>query len=499
VRLGRGARLFGEEYVNADLCSPYAGGTVLINRPYFSGPLNPAAPLLPPRKHMYMEQNKIRVLIVDDEKNLREVLQAELSADDFTVSVAECGDKALSLLEQEEYDVLVLDLTMPGLGGIEVLTRIKASENPVEIIILTANATISTAVEAIKLGAYDYLRKPAGLDELEAVIRKAHESRKLKSECVLLKTRLKRQTEERRLIGESPPMRELLETVKKVAPTDYPVLIAGESGVGKELIAIAMHRESDRADGPFVPLNCGAIPENMIESELFGHEKGAFTGACVRKLGLLELASNGTLFLDEIGDMSPSMQVKLLRVIETARFYRLGGTREVCVNVRVLSATNKDLKAGIMNGSFRSDLYYRIAGVTIHVPPLRERKQDIPRFVEHCTGRTQAFRQKQFSAEAMEILTEYAWPGNVRELQNVVQRALLLSKADVIMPSDLPSDLSGPGRGDVRRLDDLEDLEREHILKVLAKTGGHREKAAGELGIHPKTLRRKLADYGVEH
>jgi DNA-binding NtrC family response regulator len=440
-------------------------------------------------------QERIKVLIIDDEKNLREVLQAELSAGEFIVSVAESGDKALPLLEKNEYDVLVLDLTMPGLGGIEVLKQMKAADIPAEIIILTANATVSTAVEAMKLGAYDYLRKPVDLDEFEAVIKKAHEAKKLKSECVLLKTHLKRQTEEQQLIGESPVMRDLMATVKKVARTDYAVLIAGESGVGKELIANALHRESDRTDGPFVPLNCGAIPESMIESELFGYEKGAFTGACMRKLGLLELASNGTLFLDEIGDMSPSMQVKLLRVIETARFFRLGGTRELNVNVRIISATNKDLKAELARGSFRSDLYYRIAGVTVQVPPLRERKEDIPRIVEHCKSRTQAFKHKQFSDESMKMLSGYAWPGNVRELRNVVQRALLLSKADMIVPEDLPRDLSGPCRADAGR---LEDVEREHILKILAKTGGQREKAADMLGIHPRTLRRKLADYGVE-
>jgi len=443
-----------------------------------------------------MENTNIKVLVVDDEKNLRDVLQAELSAADFIVAAAEDGDKAFALLEKNEYDVLLLDLNMPGLGGIEVLKRIKSSDIPIEVVILTANATIPTAVEAMKLGAYDYLRKPFDLDELEAVIKKASESGKLRTECVLLKTQLKRQAEEQQLIGDSPAMQELMQTVRKVAPTDYAVLISGESGVGKELIARSLHRESARADGPFIAINCGAIPEPMIESELFGHEKGAFTGACARKLGLFELANNGTLFLDEIGDMPPALQVKLLRVIETARFYRVGGTRELNVNVRVLSATNKDLKAEIMRGVFRNDLYYRITGVTVLVPPLRERKEDIPRFIEHCSGRPQAFKRKRFSAEAMRILTEYAWPGNVRELQNVVQRALLLSKAEVIAPTDLPLDLSGPRRVNAGR---LEDLEREHILKALEMAGGHREEAADMLGIHPRTLRRKLAEYGVEN
>jgi transcriptional regulator with PAS, ATPase and Fis domain len=295
-------------------------------------------------------------------------------------------------------------------------------------------------------------------------------------------------------------MLELLEIAKKVAASDFPVLIIGESGSGKELIAKSIYRESARADGPFVAINCGAIPDNMIESELFGYEKGAFTGAHARKLGLLEIANNGTLFLDEIGDMPLPLQVKLLRVIETGTFFRLGGTRDLKVDLRIVSATNKNLKAEIEKGTFRQDLFYRIAALTVRIPPLRERAEDIELLIDHFANSTPGFKAKQFSKEALKILTGYAWPGNVRELQHVIHRALLLSKGDVIGPSDLPADLdpipqSGQSGTGGKRLD---ELEKEHILAVLRDSGGQRGKAAEVLGIDPKTLYRKLQTYGIK-
>ncbi len=437
----------------------------------------------------------MKLLIADDEKNIRQVLHTELSADHIEIDEAENGRRALDLLEQDEYDVLLLDMNMPGLGGIDVLKKMKSLDIPTEVIVLTANATVSTAVEAMKLGAYDYLTKPFRLEELSPVIEKAYEKKRLRSENLLLKTQMRRQAECKQLVAESRIMRELLETVNKVAQSDFPVLITGESGAGKELIAARIHRESKRAGGPFVPLNCGAIPENMIESELFGHERGAFTGAHMKKPGLLEVANNGTLFLDEIGDMPPSLQVKLLRVMETGSFFRLGGTREQKVDVRMLAATNKDLKAELAKGSFRQDLFYRITGITVPVAPLRERREDIPALIEHFRAGNSDFRQKRFSPEALKALAEYGWPGNVRELQNVVHRALLLSKGDVIEPSDLACELSmDQGAAGAR----LEDVERDHILRILRSVGGQRGKAAEELGIDPKTLYRKLAGYGVK-
>jgi len=436
----------------------------------------------------------MRILIADDEKNIRELLRDELADRGSRVAVAENGLNALALLEKEEFDVLLLDLNMPGLAGLEVLKKLKEQDIPTEVIILTAHATVLNAVEAMKLGAYDYLMKPFKLVELAPVIEKAYEKKKLRTENLLLKTQIKKQSEVRTLIAESTVMREVIERSKKFAQSDFPVLITGESGTGKELIARIIHNASARADRSYVVINCGALPETMIESELFGYEKGAFTGAQAKKPGLLEIAHEGTLFLDEIGDMPLSLQVKLLRVIETGSFYRLGGTREQQVSVRIISATNKNLKSGIEQGVFREDLYYRISALTVHLPPLRERKEDIVPMIEHCRRGNPAFKQKRFSSDALKILSNHAWPGNVRELQNVVHHILLLSETDQVELVDLPCDLSGrPGSGSIR----LDDLEREHILRVLREAGGDRSKAADALGIHPRTLMRKLSAFGV--
>ncbi len=436
-----------------------------------------------------------KVMIADDEKNIRELLRDALSTLVSHVVSVENGTQALELLEKEEFDVLLLDMNMPGLDGIEVLKRIRSREIPTEVVILTAHATVMTAVEAMKLGAYDYLMKPFKIVELAPVIEKAYDKKKLCIENLLLKTQVKKQSEVSNLIVESPVMRDVVERSKKIAQSDFPVLITGESGTGKELIARIIHNASSRADRSYVAINCGALPETMIESELFGYEKGAFTGAQAKKPGLLEIAHEGTLFLDEIGDMPLSLQVKLLRVIETGNFYRLGGTREQQVSVRIISATNKNLKSGIENGTFRGDLYYRISALTVHLPPLRERKEDIVPLIEHFRSSSPVFKQKQFSSEAISILTGCAWPGNVRELQNVVHHVLLLSRNDLIEPADLPRDLgSCPGVGSIR----LDDLEREHILRILKQSGGERNRAAEALGVHPRTLARKLAEYGIE-
>jgi DNA-binding NtrC family response regulator len=444
-----------------------------------------------------MENFPVKILIADDEKNVRNFICSELSAGGAEVNEAENGPRALELLEKKEYDVLLLDLNMPGLGGIDVLKMMKSLDILTEVIILTANATISTAVEAMKLGAYDYLTKPFRLQDLSPIIEKACEKKKLCSENILLRTQLKRQTEGRQLITKSQLMLDLLATVKQVATTDYPVLITGETGTGKEHIARIMHRESLRAELPFVAINCGALPESMIESELFGYEKGAFTGAHARKPGLLEVAHTGTLFLDEIGDMPAPLQVKLLRVIESGSFFRLGGIREMKVNVRLVSATNKDLQAEIEKGAFRQDLYYRVTMLIVHVPPLRKRREDIPVLIEYFIDSSQAFKHKKFSKEAITVLTDYDWPGNVRELQNVIHRVLLLSTSNVIKPSDLPADLiRGPRL--VKSSRRLEDVEREHILRVLTDVRGQKGKAAEALGMDPKTLYRKLCAYGIK-
>ena len=437
----------------------------------------------------------IKILLADDEKSLRTVLVIELTDAGYEITATDSGTKAAELIENEEFDVLLLDLNMPGIGGIDVLKRIKCAEIPTEVIILTGHGTVHTAVEAMKLGAYDFLTKPFKIEELRAIIDKAFEKKRLRSENIALKTQIRRQSESHEIVTKSPLMLDILETVRKVGASDLPVLVYGESGVGKELIARSVHEASKRAEGHFVAINCGAIAENMIESELFGHEKGSFTGAHARKLGLLEIAGEGTLFLDEIGELPAPLQVKLLRAIETGKFFRVGGVKEVRVSLRFVSATNKDLKAEVDGGRFRADLYYRISALSIHIPPLRERRDDIPVLIEHFKEQEPSFKRKKFSKKALEALARYRWPGNVRELQHMVHRILLLSPADEIGEHDLPPDLAGPADAAGDR---LEDMERAHILRILRETGGQRSNTADRLGIDPKTLYRKLQSYGVK-
>lgn len=438
----------------------------------------------------------IRVLIADDEKNIRELLRDSLETAVVAVTAVESGTHALQELVQQEYDILLLDLQMPGMDGISVLKEMKTGDISTEVIILTANATVETAVEAMKLGAYDYLMKPFRMGELLPVIEKAFEKKNLRTENVLLKAQVRKQSQVD-LVIESPAMKSVIERAQKVATADLPVLISGESGTGKELIARFIHNASPRAEGSYVAINCGALPENMIESELFGHEKGAFTGAQSRKPGLLEIAHQGTLFLDEIGDMPLPLQAKLLRAIEAGTFYRLGGTREQKVNIRFLSATNKELKEEIRKGSFREDLFFRISALTVHIPPLRERPEDIVPLIEHIRSHSPGFKRKRFSNASLKVMNAYTWPGNVRELQNVVHHQLLLSEDDIIEPDDLPQELT-ERQAPIGSSTRLDDLEREHILRMLEQTGGNRSKAAEALGIHPRTLSRKLTEYGVE-
>jgi DNA-binding NtrC family response regulator len=436
----------------------------------------------------------MKIIIADDDKNLRMVLKNELADAGFDVYEADNGKKTIDMLKKDEYDVLILDLNMPNLNGLDVLKKIKKLEITTETIILTAHATVSTAVEAMKLGAYDFITKPFQIEELLAITEKAYEKKNLVRENLLLKSHIKRQTTAQDIITKNPQMLELLETIKKVSSSDLPILIVGESGVGKELIAKTIHNTSNRSDGPFIPLNCGAIPETMLESELFGHEKGAFTGAYVQKLGLLEISNHGILFLDEIGELTSQLQGKLLRVIETGSFFRVGGVKEINVDVRFVSATNKDIKKEVETRKFRSDLYYRISALNFFIPSLRDRKEDIPLIVDYIIEKNTDFKNKKLSKKAIKVLSEYEWPGNVRELQNVIYRALFLSKGDMIEPADLPFDIITKHEGFSAR---LEDIEREHILKVLREVGGQKGKAAEVLGVNPKTLYRKLSSFGI--
>jgi two-component system, NtrC family, response regulator HydG len=433
-----------------------------------------------------------RLLVVEDDPALREVLCDQLRSLGHTVQEASSVAGALEELGRAEFEVALLDLMLTDGSGIEILSRIAEEDLPTEAIVLTGYASVDTAIEAMKLGAYDYMTKPARLNELEILVQKASEKSRLRRENASLKIRLGQQERDFGLITEDAGMKELMATVARVAPSDLPVLIQGESGTGKELIARAIHTASARAQHPFVAINCAAMAEGLLESELFGHEKGSFTGAVVRKPGLFEVADKGVLFLDEIGEVSPAVQVKILRAIETREILRVGSTRPVRVDVRIVSATNKDVKAEMQEGRFREDLYYRLNGVTLRLPPLRERRGDIALLARHFLDRFGP--RKQLSPRALETLTAYAWPGNVRELQMVIHRAAILALKDTIDAEDLPLDVRDQGwkSAAVRTAMSLADIEREYIETVLRQNEGHRGKTARALGIDPKTLYNKL-------
>ncbi|MFQ5848718.1 MAG: sigma-54-dependent transcriptional regulator [Candidatus Methylomirabilales bacterium] len=452
---------------------------------------------------MRTAQGKIRVLIADDEKNFARVLKAELGREGHATEVASDGREALEKLKRQEFDVLVLDLKMPKLSGMEVLKQARKWTLAPEVIILTGHGTIPTAVEAMKLGAYTYVMKPCKTAELNLLIRKAYEKQQILRENLYLKTRLAHEDAFPEIVTASPKIRRILDMLVRIAPTDSTVLITGESGTGKELVAKAIHQQSKRKNKPFLVINCGALQESILESELFGHEKGAFTGAQAAKLGLFEVADKGTLLLDEIGEISHAMQLKLLRVIETGHFFRVGGTRERQVDIRVLSATNRDLQELVKAGKFREDLYYRINVIPIHIPPLRERTEDIPILTQHFLQLLAPLGKKTVSSKATNFLTRYSWPGNIRELQHVIRRALILCPQDRIEPEDLPLDLqvdqaSPGGVPSGGSLSTLGEVERQHILRVLERVQGHRGQAAQMLGIDPKTLYRKLLTYRIE-
>ena len=447
-----------------------------------------------------MKQKKVRVLIVDDEINFSSVVSEELTNEGFYVEQVSDGKDALKLLQQGEYDVVLLDINMPHLSGIDVLKKFQRDDLPPEFIMITGYASVQTAIEAMKLGAYDYITKPYRIEKLKTLIEKAWDKRRIRRENIILRTKLKE--DDMVIDTKSPLLLEILEAARKVALTNAPVLISGESGTGKELMARFIHNSSQRANGPFIAFNSGAIPDSILESELFGYEKGAFTGAQTNKPGYFELADRGTLFLDEIGDISPSMQAKLLRSIETNRFFKVGGIKEIEVDIRVVAATNKDLKKEAEAGRFRHDLYYRLAAMNIHLPPLRERKGDIPLLVE---GFLESERdRKKVDGEVMKRLMAYPWPGNVRELRNVIQRAVILCKGQAITIKDLPLELQNPSQTwwdekiSSSSLPPLKILEKEHIKVVMQQVGGHKGKASRILGIDPKTLYRKIKEYGLE-
>ena len=434
----------------------------------------------------------VRVLVLEDDPALAEVVCAELRERGHVTVSVEGVSAAREELRRSDFEVALLDLMLPDGSGIDVLRHIAEESLATEAIVLTGYAALDTAIEAMKLGAYDYLTKPVRMDELEVLILKAAEKAGLRRENASLRARLERQEADFGIVTEDKAMRALLGTLDRVAGSDLPVLIQGESGTGKELVARALHRRGDRAAQPFVAVNCAAISETLLESELFGHEKGAFTGALLRKPGMFELADRGVLFLDEVGEIAPAVQSKLLRAVETREFYRVGGTRPVRSDVHILSATNKDLKKESQEGRFREDLYFRLNGVTLALPPLRERPDDIPLLAMHFLDRLTG-KKRTLTRRAIDRLKAYPWPGNVRELQMVIRRAALLSAGDALDADDLPLDVRKPDwRSLVKPGLTLAELEREYIATVLKQNDGHRGKAAQALGIDAKTLYNKL-------
>jgi DNA-binding NtrC family response regulator len=444
-----------------------------------------------------MQPSTIRVLVADDEANFRKLLVRELERRGHRTLPAEDGVKALEILQQREVDVVLLDLKMPGLGGIEVMRRLKEHPEPPEVIVMTGYASIPTAIEAVKLGAYDYVTKPCKIEKLDLLIRKAFEKRRLVGENLLLRSRLESAQEESELITQSPKMLEVLKLINRAAPSDSSVLILGESGTGKDLLARAIHDRSPRKDGPFVAIHCGGLQREILESELFGHERGAFTGAHATKSGLFEMADKGTVLLDEIGEMPLDSQVKLLRALETQSFYRVGGTQPRQVDVRVVAATNKDLAEAARRGEFRQDLFYRINTVTITLPPLRERPEDILLLAGHFLADRPSLSPMRLSEDAAQALTDYSWPGNVRELKHVIQRGLMLAPGELIELQDLPLDLQAGSKQEESEPRRLDAKERRHIVDVLKQVRGQRGKAAAILGIDPKTLYRKVLSYQI--
>jgi DNA-binding NtrC family response regulator len=445
------------------------------------------------------------VLIVDDEKNIRAGLGRALELDGYRTVLAADGQEAVDAMREDEIDLVIADLKMPRVSGEELLKRVVDQYPTVPVIILTGHGTIETAVQAMRDGAYDFLTKPVSLDRLSLLAKRALSTRELVLQHRQLQQELESQKQTSAIIGKSSEMQRVMEVVRQVAPTKASVLITGESGVGKELIADALHRLSDRASKPQVKVHCAALSESLLESELFGHEKGAFTGAIGRKRGRFELANTGTVFLDEIGEINQSVQIKILRVLQEKQFERVGGEETLTVDVRIVSATNRDLREEIESGRFREDLFYRLNVVNIHVPPLRDRKEDIPlltaAFIKDF-ARENGKAVEGIDARARAALHKYHWPGNIRELRNSIESAVVMAKNNYITVEDLPPTISrGDDEGDAIKISvgsRLDEAEREIIRSTLAACNGNKTRTAEVLGIGRKTLHRKIAEYELE-
>jgi DNA-binding NtrC family response regulator len=452
---------------------------------------------------------KLNILIVEDGQSQREMLRAFLIKEGHTVAEAENGEKGIRLVRSGHFDLILLDYKMPGMSGMEVLKEVKGINSEIDVVIITAYGTIETAVDAMKSGAIDYITKPIEFDELLLLVDRVSERRTLIRENELLRQELKEKgVTTDQIIYKSPKISTLINMAGRIAASRATVLIQGESGTGKELMARLIHNLSPRSQRPIISVNCSALHENLLESELFGHEKGAFTGASARRIGRFEEADGGTLFLDEIGDLSQSVQVKLLRFLQEREFQRVGGNQTIRSDVRIISATNRDLEARVKTGDFREDLFYRLNVVVMSMPPLRERKEDIPILIEHFIKRYADENAKDIlglSREAQDILLKYDYPGNVRELENIIERAVVIARESVISMEDLPFGEDAFYHEDSGRKDEghlrmsMEDLEKRLILDAMEKTGEHQTKAAEVLGISERMLRYKLKKYGLKH
>ena len=454
------------------------------------------------------------ILIVDDEQSMREFLEIMLEKEGYETVVDERGEDAIERFDDgERFRLVITDLKMPGAGGLDVLERVKAIDPACQVVVITAYATPESAISAIKQGAYDYIQKPFKVDQAKVVVERALEKYDLKSENLYLKRALEGQNRYGDIVGKSEPMRKVFEMIERVAPTDSTVLVTGESGTGKELVARALHRRSDVADGPFRPISCGAIPENLIESELFGHREGAFTGAERDKEGLFQAAEGGTVFLDEIGELPENTQVKLLRVLQEMKVKPVGGNRELPIDCRIVAATNKDLRHEVEEGNFREDLFYRLNVIPIELPPLRERREDIPLLTEHFVDKYTESTGNAIDgveADAKRLLLNHDYPGNVRELENIIERAVTLETGDLISAEVLPyhiqeetfdqvtRDIEIPADGlDLEQM--VEQLERRVIEKALERTGGVKKEAAEQLGLSFRSLRYRIKKYDIEY
>jgi len=445
-----------------------------------------------------------KILVIDDEKVMRDSCYRVLSKEDYEVETVASGEAGIKMVQKATFDLILLDIKMPGMDGLDALRFLKEQDTEIVVVIITGYPDIETAVRAIKLGAYDYVSKPFTPDELRLVVQRALEKRRLRLENEYLRKQLGTKNEPEEIIGKSEPMQRIFEMVRKIAPTDSTVLIAGESGTGKELVAKSIHNNSLRRDNEFVAVDCGALVETLLESELFGHVRGSFTGATQTKHGSLELANGGTFFFDEVANLSLNMQSKLLRVIQEREIKPVGSEKKVPIDVRIIAASNQDLRNAIKEKTFREDFFYRLSVFPIHLPLLRERRDDIPLLVEHFVEKHNKKNRKgtiTIAEETMELILKYSWPGNVRELENAIERALILNDDGIILPRNLPwyirdteedKEIKLP-----KRLASLHEVERQHIEYVLEKTGWNKSKTARLLGIDRKTLHHKIKKYSL--